>query len=258
METPIRIPAPAPEPYIDPVRAGNGFLQTSPELYMKRLLAAGYDKIFQICKCFRQGERGSRHLEEFTMLEWYAAESDYYDLMRHCEDLFGHVCGRLGLGHVLRYGQKAIDMKPPWPRLRVADAFLQFTRTDVQKALQQDTFDEAIAFEIEPNLGNSRPVFLMDFPKDRCTLAKAHPHDPAAGQRFELFIAGMELCNGFTELTDPEIQRKNFGDELERRRRSGQPVPPMPEAFLQRPGGHARRRGKRHGHRPPGHAAVRG
>ncbi len=87
VETPHRIPAPAPESYIDAIPSGDWFLQTSPELCMKRLLAAGYEKIFQICRCWRQEERGSLHLPEFTLLEWYRSNSDYRDLMEECEAL---------------------------------------------------------------------------------------------------------------------------------------------------------------------------
>lgn len=232
VETPIRIPAVAPEPFIDPVPSGSWFLQTSPELCMKRLLAAGFEKIFQICKCFRKGERGKQHLEEFTLLEWYAAGSTYLDLMQHCEDLFTYLGKHLGLGDILHYQGKRIELTPPWPRLKVADAFSRFAKTGIEAALKQNTFDEAVAFDIEPRLGNTKPVFLTDFPRSRCTLAKPHPKDPDTGQRFELFVAGLELCNGFTELTDPVTQKKNFRTEIDRRRRSGLPVPPLPGAFL--------------------------
>ena len=90
IETPLRIPAPAPEAHIDAQASGSWFLHTSPELCMKRLLASGYERIFQVCRCFRKGERGVRHLPEMTLLEWYAAGWDYRDLMAQCEQLIGH------------------------------------------------------------------------------------------------------------------------------------------------------------------------
>ncbi len=96
VETPIRIPTPAPEAHIEASPAGEWFLQTSPELCMKRLLAAGYEKIFQICACFRAGERGDRHLPEMTLLEWYTAQADYRDMMAQCEQLIKYVVNYLG------------------------------------------------------------------------------------------------------------------------------------------------------------------
>jgi len=112
VETPIRIPAPAPEAHIVPLTSEDWFLQTSPELCMKRLLAAGIPKIFQICKCFRKGERGDRHLPEFTMLEWYAAKSDYRDLMADCEALLRHLAAAMGKAGMLEWQGRRIDLAP--------------------------------------------------------------------------------------------------------------------------------------------------
>ena len=117
VETPLRIPSPAPEAHIDPVPADGWFLQTSPEICMKRLLCRGHERIFQICRCWRAGVRGSRHLSEFTMLEWYRANSDYRELMADCEDLLRHVTG-CGLTDGSTFGHNGlkIDPSPSWPR----------------------------------------------------------------------------------------------------------------------------------------------
>jgi elongation factor P--(R)-beta-lysine ligase len=232
VDTPVRIPAPAPEPYISPQPAGDWYLQTSPELCMKRLLARGLPKIFQICKCFRREERGHRHLPEFTMLEWYETGATYRDLMDRCEGLFDFIRMNPGLPESMHCKGQAINLSKPWERLTVADAFNRHASISMDTAMQTGTFDETIAFEIEPNLGITRPVFLYDYPASTCGLAAPKPHAPDLIERFELYIGGLELCNGFTELTDPIAQRKHFQAELENRKQNHLPPMPMPEKFL--------------------------
>ncbi|MBW2564387.1 MAG: EF-P lysine aminoacylase GenX [Deltaproteobacteria bacterium] len=232
IETPCRIPAPAPEEHIDAEISGDWFLQASPELCMKRLLAAGYPRIFQICKCFRQNERGSKHLPELTMLEWYTSEADYFDMMAQTEDLVRFVAENINSGNHLVYQGNKIDLKKPWPKISVAESFKKFTSTTLAKALSEDLFDELIASEIEPNLGQKRPVFLYDYPASFTPLAMVKPNNPTLAQRFELYIAGLELCNAFTELTDPEEQKKRFEIEQNKRHSLGKRVCPMPEKFL--------------------------
>jgi lysyl-tRNA synthetase class 2 len=232
VDTPIRIPAPAPEPFIAALPSGNWYLQTSPELCMKRLLAAGHSKIFQICKCFRKEERGNRHLEEFTMLEWYELGATYHDLMAHCENLFQFIKDRLLFENGLIYKGHYIDISPPWEKLSVTDAFIRYSSLPMQEAIISDQFDEIIAFDIEPNLGLNKPIFLYDYPAKTCPLASPRPHQPNLAQRFELYMGGLELCNGFTELTDPDEQRRRFAQELTRRENTGEAVYPMPEKFL--------------------------
>lgn len=233
VETPLRIPAPAPEAHIDPQPAGGWYLQTSPELCMKRLLAAGFPRVFQICKCFRQGERGRRHLPEMTMLEWYTAGRDYRHMMDQCESLITYVARSLDLAPVLTYQRRAIDLTAPWPRLSVAEAFKRFARCSVTEALDQGRFDEIMGLVIEPRLGWRRPLILHDYPAVRGALARLKPGRPDLSERFELYIGGLELCNAFSELTDPHEQRQRFLAEMDRRRRAGKPAGPMPEPFLQ-------------------------
>jgi len=232
VETPIRIPAPAPEAHIDPQTSGSWFLQASPELCMKRLLAAGFERIFQICKCFRKGERGALHLPELTMLEWYTAGHNYNDMMQQCEDLIGYIIRSIGLDPVIWYQGSRIDLNPPWDRMSVSEAFERHTSVSMAEALRNDNFDEIIAGDITPNLGNTGPVFLYDYPVVLGSLARRKPDNDNLAERFELHIAGMELCNAFSELTDPGEQRKRFEAETALRESLGKSTYPSPEPFL--------------------------
>lgn len=220
VETPHRIPANAPEPQIDAVPSGEWYLHTSPELAMKRLLAAGYPRIFQVCRCWREGERGKRHLPEFTMLEWYRAGADYRALMEDCEELLPALGLDGGAGR-------------PWPRIAVAEAFRRWGDTTPEEALRAGTFDELVAFQVEPALAAlGTPAFLTDYPAECAALARQKTGNPAVAERFELYAGGLELANGFSELTDPEQQRARFEADRDARRRSGRDPYPVPEPFL--------------------------
>jgi lysyl-tRNA synthetase class 2 len=233
VETPVRIPAPAPEAHIDAVQSDNYFLHTSPELYMKRLLAAGYTRIFQICKCFRQHERGRKHLPEFTMLEWYQVGSSYSNLMEECEDLVRFISDSLDRGKHIIYQKRLITLAKPWIRLSVAAAFDKYGSKSMSAALATDSFDEIMALDIEPNLGDPVPFFLYDYPVQHGALARPKPRNPLQAERFELYMAGIELCNGFSELCDSVEQRRRFEKELQIRSALGKPAYPMPELFLE-------------------------
>ncbi|MFH1080255.1 MAG: EF-P lysine aminoacylase EpmA [Pseudomonadota bacterium] len=232
VETPVRIPAPAPEEYIDAVPSGAWFLQTSPELCMKRLVAAGYPRLFQISKCFRACERGRLHLPEFTMLEWYRKGGNCETLMQECEDLILSVARTLDGNDTLAYQGMTIALQPPWERISVADAFARYASLSMQEALEKDSFDEMIACRIEPCLKGGRPVFLYDFPVARGALARAKRSDPELAERFELFMGGLELANAFSELTDEKEQRLRFEKAQRIRRAAGKAAYPMPEPFL--------------------------
>ncbi|MCX7816716.1 MAG: EF-P lysine aminoacylase EpmA [Syntrophales bacterium] len=232
VETPILIPAPAPEIHIDPVPSRSWYLQTSPELNMKRLLAGGLHRIYQICHCFRDGERGQFHLPEFTMLEWYQEQGNYKHLMEECERLIIHIADRLCLGEELSFGGERINLIPPWDRLSLREAFQMFAPLTLEEAINSETFDEVLLEFIEPNITKSKPVFLYDYPLFTAPLAKAKENDPLCCERFELYIAGLELVNGMTELTDPLEQKKRFIICENKRRHLGKHPLPMPETFL--------------------------
>jgi elongation factor P--(R)-beta-lysine ligase len=232
VHTPCLIPAPAPEPHIDAIKAGTAYLHTSPELCMKRLLSAGHARLFQICPCFRQAERGSQHLPEFALLEWYRAGIDYWGLMDECEKMILAVSKELGLGEEIEYQSRRVFLQRPWHRLPVAKAFDAYAGMSMEKALESGTFDHMMVDKIEPSLGAPRPTFLYDYPASVGALASLKKDNPEVAERFELYMGGLEIANAFSELNDPHEQRARFEAERERRRVLGKPAYPMPEKFL--------------------------
>jgi lysyl-tRNA synthetase class 2 len=232
VETPHRIPAPAPESHIDAIPSGLWFLHTSPELCMKRMMAAGFKKIFQICRCWREMERGSQHLPEFTLLEWYREACDYNSLMEECEELIRYVTMALGMGQKIIFRNREIDLSKPWERISVKEAFRYYTQTSVNEALKQDIFDEMMVRDIEPKLGLEKPTFIYDYPAERGALARVKQGDPSIAERFELYMGGLELANGFSELVDSEEQRRRFHIENANRQANGKPIYSIPDRFL--------------------------
>ncbi len=232
IDTPLLIPAPAPEAHIDAIAAGSSFLQTSPELCMKRLLAAGYPKIFQICRCWREGERGSRHLPEFTMLEWYRAAADYNDLMHEAVALLAYIAATLCKDGLLVYKGTTIELNGEFERITVREAFARYAGTSMEQALREDDFDRLMTEFIEPQLGLKRPTIICDYPAERAALARLKNDDPTVAERFELYLAGIELANAFSELTDERIQHQRFLEELQSRADRGATPYPMPGPFL--------------------------
>ena len=232
VETPHRISAPAPESHIDAIASGSWFLHTSPELCMKRMMAAGYEKLFQICRCWRERERGNQHVPEFTLLEWYRAHCDYKSLMEECEALIQAVASTIGVAEKIVYRNQEINLTGPWKRISVQEAFQCYTQTSMTEALRRDLFDEIMVNDIEPRLGLGKPTFIYDYPAQRGALARLKSEDQTVAERFELYMGGLELANGFSELVDEEEQRKRFHQENENRRILGKPIYPVPEKFL--------------------------
>ncbi|HKK90199.1 MAG TPA: EF-P lysine aminoacylase EpmA [Desulfobacteraceae bacterium] len=232
VETPIRIPAPAPEAHIDGFESEGWYLQASPEICMKRLVASGHEKIFQICKCFRKEAIGERHLTEMTLLEWYTANDSYTELMDQCRDLIRFVAEEIGAGQTISWNGHTIDLAREWERVSVADVFERHGPVSMDQALFDKSFDEIMGFDIEPCLGTEQPCFVCDYPASMAALAKLTPPDNTLAQRFELYIAGIELANGFSELTDPAEQKERFEKEMAVRAQAGKAPMPMPEPFL--------------------------
>lgn len=237
VDTPIRQPVLIPESNILPLKSEQLYLQASPELCMKRLLAAGCEKIFQICHCFRSEEIGRLHLEEFQMLEWYRQDTDYKSLMADCEALLVFL-----LDEFHAFGEAEdrtvnffpdLELSPPWQRLTVHDAFKRYSPLSLEEALRKDLFDEILVENIEPHLGFDSPVFLYDYPLALGSLARAKPENNLLAERFELYLKGVELANGFTELTDEYEQRSRFQAELRAIALNRQENQQMPELFLQ-------------------------
>jgi len=233
VETPLRIPAPAPEANIEAIPSLEWFLQTSPELCMKRLLASEFELIFQICHCWRKGERGQRHIPEFTILEWYRANAGYSMLMHDCESLINNIANALSRNSKIIFQGNEITLTPPWERLTVRNAFERFGGCSMDEALESDMFDEIMVDLIEPSLGISSPTFLLDYPAERAALARLKDNDLTVAERFELYIGGIELANGFSELTDTNEQRTRFTLEEQFRRSNGQIPYPEPTKFLE-------------------------
>jgi len=232
IETPQLISAPAPETHIESIPIDDRYLHTSPELCMKRLLAFGFPKIFQIARCFRGGERGGFHLPEFSLLEWYRTEIDYRSLMRECEALFLFLSHRLGMGARLRCRDVDIELDRPWERISVKTAFERYASVSPDQALEDEIFDQIMVEEIEHHLGMTSPTFLYDYPASMAALARLKPGDPSVAERFEIYVAGVELANGFSELADAHEQRMRFKKELQERALLGKRISPMPERFL--------------------------
>ena len=237
VDTPLRLPCVLPERFIEPLTSEDFFLQTSPEPCMKRLLARGCRKIFQICHCFRKGEKGRYHHEEFMMMEWYRLGADYRQLMVDCEALLAFLATNLE------------RFLPPeatfaWPeniredfsaggeRLTVSEAFSRYVPMELEAAVHDGQFDEMLVAHIEPRLGFSRPTFLVDYPARLASLARLSATDGRIAERFELYYRGIELANGFSELTDAVEQRRRFYTEIAAIAEVGRPRPPMPEQFL--------------------------
>jgi len=237
VETPVRVPSPGLDAYVDAVRADGGFLITSPELHMKRLVVGGLPRVYQLARTTRAGETGALHEPEFTMLEWYRAFSGMAEVVRDTEQLVAAVVGELrGELRVPLAAGHVVDVTPPFERLTVRDAFREYA--GVRDAADLARADEGRYFEllverVEPGLALlPRAALLHEFPITQAALARPCPHDPEVAERFELYVGGVELCNGFGELTDPAEQRRRFEAEYERRRRSGAPLHPIDERFL--------------------------
>jgi len=211
------------------------FLQTSPEFHMKRLLAAGCGPIYQICKAFRGGESGRRHNPEFTMLEWYRPGWDHHGLMNEVEALLADVLGtppaeRLSYGEAF-HRHATIDPHGAADeelRRRVADLGVQ----DPGGLDRDDLLNLLLTHVVEGELGRGRPTFIHDFPAGQAALAQIRPGDPPLAERFEVFVEGIELANGYNELIDPDEQRRRFERDLEIRRLADHDLPTMDDRLL--------------------------
>ena len=265
IETPALVPSPGLEPHLSALEVSctrpegtksKKYLHTSPEYCMKKLLGKGWERIFQICRVFRDGEIGRTHQIEFTMLEWYRAHADYTKIMEDCEKLLAFVARELfGIDECIWRG-KRVDLSPPFEKISVARAMHDYGGVDIDKngdsasllreakrkgyrfAAGEDYSFEDIFFKIfleavEPRLGDPKPTILYDYPAGMAALSRLKPGLPHLAERFELYIGGIELANAFSELNDPEEQRKRFEEEQQTRARLGRPVYPIDEELLQ-------------------------
>lgn len=232
VETPVRVRAPAPELHIEAEAADGAFLRTSPELHMKRLLAAGYQRLFQLGPCFRKGERGLLHNPEFTMLEWYRAGADYLDLLVDAKALIRHVAlGALGRDAIQRRGRD-IELAPVWDAFQVSELFRVHAGWDPAEDYDDDRFSLDLVEKIEPFLPREHPVVLLDYPAGQAALARLKPGNQKVAERWELYIDGVETANAFSELTDPAEQRRRFIKTQAQRKAAQLADYPIDEDFL--------------------------
>lgn len=256
IEAPLLVPAPSPEVQFDPVSTDSGFLITSPEFQMKRLLVGGFEQIFALVPCFRGKEISPRHNPEFTMLEWYRANAPLEAITTDLERLLTVLLEDFPESDP---ALKALDWTHPWPRVTVSAVFREQLHVELEppggplleaaslRAAAEaaghgsglegaETYEEVffrLWDQIEPQLGRQAPVFVHDWPLPLASLAQPCPEHPGFADRVELYLNGLELGNGFGELTDPDEQRRRFMQDLRNREHAGQPEVPLDEAFLQ-------------------------
>jgi lysyl-tRNA synthetase class 2 len=210
VETPVLLEFPALELNIDAERTSSGYLRTSPELAMKKLLAAGYERVFEVGPCFRRGERGALHNPEYTMLEWYRAHAGYMDVLADTRTLICRIAQDVLGSTRITHGKNEIELDGDWETMTVAEAFTRFAGWNPVVAFDQERFELDLVSKVEPALSKERPVVLMDYPADVAALARLKPDNKSVAERWELYVGGVELANAFGELTDPEEQRVRF------------------------------------------------
>lgn len=240
--TPSLVPCPGMEPTLrgfstiwqgpDKAWMRKAYLPTSPEFHLKRLLVLGYERVFEFSRCFRNGEYSDLHQPEFTMLEWYRAYEDYTRIMDDTETMIARAARELLGRETLRCKGKDIDLSPPWTRISVRELFAQRLGIDLQEITDarqfagaarlrgytyvtaEDSFDDVFfklfLNEIETGLGWDKPVILMDYPIEMAALARRKPQAPRFCERFEVYIAGIELANAFGELNNAQEQARRF------------------------------------------------
>jgi lysyl-tRNA synthetase class 2 len=229
------------------------YLHTSPEFAMKKLLAAGMERIYQLGHVFRNGERAGTHSPEFTMAEWYRTGAPYGALMTDCAEVLRAACRAAGTNELSFRGHRC-DPFGPWEVLSVPDAFqrhcgidLLATGGDVAVLAAaaapiglhahdgdswEDLFFRIMLDRIEPHLGMGRPTMLADYPVALAALARPKPDEPRLAERFELYACGVELANGFGELTDAVVQRARFEADMDLKQRLYGERYPIDEDFL--------------------------
>lgn len=261
VDTPVALSAPAPEVHIEApaVRLHapaphTRYLQPSPELPMKRLLAQGWDKIFQLAPVFRDGDFTELHRPEFRLVEWYRSPGSWTDLMDDCEALLRTAAEAAGGGLRFTYRGRTVSLHEPFRRVTMDEAFLRYAGFSILDHLDiaslrprvealglrpapddsyDDLFHRVFLTEVEPKLlADERPLFLTHYPAPLAALARLDPNDPRCAERFELYAADMELANAFGELTDASEQRCRFMRDKALRQQAGMNDYPLDERFL--------------------------
>ena len=236
VETPLLCSTTATDPHISSFKVSDRYLQTSPEFAMKRILANGSGPIFQICKAFRNEQLGRFHNPEFTMLEWYHPGFDHHDLMDEMDEFLQWIL------------QTTTAKRMSYAKLFTTYLQLDPFNTDVsllkECALKhglkisledqdRDTWLNLLLIHlIEPHLGHEQPLFIYDFPPSQAALSKIRADTPAVAERFEVYVKGIELANGYHEVIDAKEQRRRFLVDQQRRKELNYPVIPIDENLL--------------------------
>ncbi|MDO8499125.1 MAG: EF-P lysine aminoacylase EpmA [bacterium] len=261
MDTPVALKLPGQEPHLNPIpvtlhdpngQAVNFYLQTSPEFALKKILAAGWQKIFQICKCFRDYESfGGTHNTEFTMIEWYRAPGTLADIMDDTENLFKFVAEKLNKKEIV-YKNKSINITEAWERLSMKAIWQKYLSVNLDNYLDnksiatlarakkytvtddepyEDIFYKIFLNEIEQKLGLENPIMIYDYPAVMCSLSKQSKNSGYA-ERFELYIGGLEIANAFGELTDAKEQNRLLTRDHSQRKAADKPTWPVDQEFI--------------------------
>ncbi len=231
VDTPIRVASPQLDAGLEAIAAAGGWLVASPEYHMKRLLTGGLPRIFQLVHCSRLEELGPWHEPEFMMLEWYRVFAGLDEVLRDTEEIVCEIVRELGEApRILAPGSGLeVEVVPPFEQLTVSEAFLKFSGVrDVVDlaASDENRYFDLLVGEVEPAIARMRrPVFLRDYPRSQAALARPKSDNPGFVDRVELYLGGIELCNGYEELTDPQENAARLLAESEHRRAQGQQAP---------------------------------
>lgn len=226
--TPIMVRCPGIDPYIDAIPAGKNFyLATSPELHMKRLLGCGLEKIYQITHAFRADETGRHHNCEFSMLEWYETGINYQSLMELTESFIQAIDFIMS-----DYLERDALFHFPFPKISVDDAFQKYAHWCPSREWDEDRFFLDLIEIVEPALTNIPAFFLYDFPAPLASLARLKPEDRNLCERVELYLKGVEIANGFSELTCAREQKERFERDLVKRADMNKAPYPLDQHFL--------------------------
>ncbi len=231
------------------------YLSISPELYLKRLIVGGFEKVFTICRNFRNEGVDKSHNPEFTMLECYQSWVDYNEMMRHVEQCFEHACMKVNnstkVRHIYNGEEVELDFKAPWKRMTMIESLEKFAGIDVSTADEEQMEQLLTNYNIEYEGGFTKglaiqllfeelvedkliqPIHITDHPKESTPLCKAHRDMPGLIERFESFCLGMELTNAYSELNDPVIQRELLEEQAKELRGGAEEAHPMDEDFIE-------------------------
>ncbi len=227
------------------------FLRIAPELYLKRLVVGGFDRVFEINRNFRNEGISIQHNPEFTMMEFYQAYANYHDLMDFTEELICHVADKVCGGLLIPYGEKEVDLTPPWDRLTLKESIVKYGEVEasiLEDREQSYNYAKALGLELDAKIGHGKllaeifdevvepklwqPTFITEYPTEISPLSRKNDEQPDVVDRFELFIVGRELANAFSELNDPIDQKERFVMQLEEKAAGDEEAHEMDEDYI--------------------------